>query len=54
MDQAQCSVKQKGYTVGREDGGREVVAVDEDLLNFTKSEAPMCGTTQPHTNKCKQ
>ena len=40
--------------VGREDGGREVVAVDEDLSNFAKSEAPMCGVTQPQPNKCKQ
>ena len=40
--------------VGREDGGREVVAVDEDLSNFAKSEAPMCGMTQPQPNKCKQ
>ena len=39
--------------VGREDGGREVVAVDEDLSNFAKSEAPMCGVTQPQPNKCK-
>ena len=46
--------KAEGVHGGREDGGREVVVADEDLSNFAKSEAPVCGATQPQPNKCKQ